>query len=315
MTKRLPSLNALRAFEAAARHLSFSRAADELNVTKAAISHQVKALEDDLGMPLFRRLNRALALTSAGQTLFPDINEAMTLMAAAVTRLHNQDRAGELTVTTMDSFAARWLVPRLGRFRKDNPDIDVRITTSDESVDFARVHVDLAIRYGAGNWPSLSVERLMTEEVFPVCAPALLQAGPPLERPSDLKNHTLLHDDMREDWRMWLMAADEPGVDAGKGPGYQHSNLVIQAAEQGDGVALARSVLVEDALASGRLVKPFDVSLPADYAYYIVCPKAHLSRPKVKAFRAWLFREAGTLHAEKAADGVNEVSAPAGYRA
>ena len=292
MAQRLPSLNALRAFEAAARHLSFSRAAEELNVTKAAISHQVKALEVDLGVPLFQRLNRDLVLTAAGQTLFPEVSEAMGIMAAAVKRLHHQDRAGELTVTTMDSFAARWLVPRLGRFRKDYPGIDVRIATSDERVDFARENVDLAVRYGAGSWPGLNVERLMTEEVFPVCAPAMLQSGPPLKRPPDLKNHTLLHDDMREDWRMWLMAANEHGVDADKGPSYQHSNLVIQAAEQGDGVALARSVLVEDALASGRLVKPFDVSLPVEYAYYVVCPKANLSRPKVKAFRSWLFREA-----------------------
>ena len=292
MAQRLPSLNALRAFEAAARHLSFSRAAEELNVTKAAISHQVKALEVDLGVPLFQRLNRDLVLTAAGQTLFPEVSEAMGIMAAAVKRLHHQDRAGELTVTTMDSFAARWLVPRLGRFRKDYPGIDVRIATSDERVDFARENVDLAVRYGAGSWPGLNVERLMTEEVFPVCAPAMLQSGPPLKRPPDLKNHTLLHDDMREDWRMWLMAANEHGVDADKGPSYQHSNLVVQAAEQGDGVALARSVLVEDALASGRLVKPFDVSLPVEYAYYVVCPKANLSRPKVKAFRSWLFREA-----------------------
>ncbi len=282
----------MRAFEVAARHLSFSRAADELNVTKAAISHQVKALEDDLGMPLFQRLNRALALTAAGQALFPAVSEAMGLMAAAVKRLHHQDRAGELTVTTMDSFAARWLVPRLGRFRQEYPDIDVLIATSDESIDFARESADLAIRYGAGSWPGLSVERLMTEEVFPVCAPGMLQSGPPLERPSDLKNHTLLHDDMREDWRMWLMAVNELDVDARKGPGYQHSNLAIQAAEQGDGVALARSVLVEDLLTSGRLVKPFNVSLPVEFAYYIVCPMANLSRPKVKAFKAWLFREA-----------------------
>ncbi len=294
MPQRLPSLNAMRAFEAAARHLSFSRAAEELNVTKAAISHQVKALEDDLGMPLFQRLNRALMLTTAGHALFPAISEAMSMMAAAVKQLHHQDRAGELTVTTMDSFAARWLVPRLGRFRKDYPHIDVLIATSDERVDFARENVDLAIRYGAGSWPGLNVERLMTEEVFPVCAPVMLQSGPPLERPSDLKNHTLLHDDMREDWRMWLMAANEPDVDPDKGPGYQHSNLVIQAAEQGDGVALARSVLVEDALTSGRLVKPFNVSLPVEFAYYIVCPKVNLSRPKVKAFKTWLFREAKT---------------------
>lgn len=295
MTRQLPPLNAVRAFEAAARHLSFTRAADELNVTQAAVSHQIKLLEDRLGMPLFRRLNRALLLTDAGQALFPAVNEALDIMATAVDRLHRHDKTGEITVTTMDSFAATWLVPRLGRFRKRHPEIDVRVTTSDTSIDFARENVDLAIRYGYGDWPGLSVKRLMTEEAFPVCAPALLESGPPLKHPSDLKDQTLLHDDMREDWRMWLMAAGETGVDPERGPSYQHSNLVLQAAEQGDGVALARSVLVEAALAAGRLVKPFDLSLPVRYAYYVVCPIANLSRPKVEAFRNWLFDEADNV--------------------
>lgn len=285
----------MRAFEAAARHLSFTLAAHELHVTQAAVSHQIKSLEDHLGMPVFKRLNRALVLTSAGQALFPAVSEALDIMASAVDRLHNQDQSGELTITTMDSFAATWLVPKLGRFRKSNPDIDVRITTTDTSVDFARVDVDMAIRYGAGDWPGLSVERLMTEELFPVCAPSLLQSGPPLCCPADLKNHTLLHDDLREDWRMWLMASGEDNVDAGKGPGYQHSNLVLLAAEQGDGVALARSVLVQDALAAGRLVKPFDITMPTEYAYYMVCPHENLDRPKVKAFRQWLIDEARAL--------------------
>ncbi|MGI9507492.1 MAG: transcriptional regulator GcvA [Geminicoccaceae bacterium] len=292
MVQRLPSLNAMRAFEAAARHLSFSRAADELHVTKAAISHQVKALEEELGLPLFRRLNRALMLTDSGQTLYPAVSEALGLMGAAVARLKKQDEAGVLTVTTLDSVAAVWLVPRLGRFRKDHADIDVRIATSDDSIDFARVNVDLAIRYGAGHWPDLHVERLMTEELFPVCAPLLLETGPPLRKPSDLLHHTLIHDHPRDGWRMWLLAAGVTEIDPDRGPGYYHSNLVLQAVEQGDGVAIARSVLAADALAAGRLVKPFDMSLPSDYAYYLVCPPDHLKRPKVKAFRDWLFAEA-----------------------
>lgn len=293
MADRLPSLNAMRAFEAAARHLSFSRAADELNVTKAAVSHQVKALEDELGLPLFRRLNRALMLTPAGQTLYPPITEALRLMRSAVDRLHKQDRSGELVLTMLDSFAAIWLVPRLGRFRKAHPEIDVRITTSDESIDFTRGDVDLAIRYGAGYWPDVHAERLMTEEIFPVCAPSLLRSGPPLNKPSDLVNHTLLQDHPRDFWRMWLMAVGVTGIDYERGPGYQHSNLVMLAAEQGDGVAIARSVLAADALAAGRLVKPFDVTVPAEYAYYLVCPPDHLRRPKVVAFRDWLLAEAG----------------------
>ena len=293
MTRRIYPLTALRAFEAAARNLSFVKAADELHVTPAAISHQIKTLEEHLGMPVFKRLNRALILTPAGQSLFPAVSEALDIMASAVDRLHHQDQSGVLTVTTMDSFAATWLVPKLGRFRKSNPDIDVRISTSDESIDFDRVNMDMAIRYGAGDWSGLHVERLMTEEVFPVCAPSLLQSGSPLNCPADLKNHTLLHDDLRVDWRMWLMATGEETVDSSKGPGYQHSNLVLLAAEQGDGVALARSVLVQNALAAGRLVKPFNFAIPGEYAYYMVCPEANLKRPKVKAFREWLIAEAG----------------------
>jgi len=291
MTERLPSLNALRAFESAARHLSFSRAADELYVTKAAVSHQVKALEEELGLSLFRRLNRALMLTDAGQTLYPAVSEALGLMGAAVARVKRQDKAGGLTVTTLDSFAAIWLVPRLGRFRRQHPDIDMRIATSDDNVDFARSDVDLAVRYGAGQWPGTHAERLMTEELFPVCAPSLLEEGPPLKKPADLKNHTLLHDHGLESWRRWLTAVGELGIDVERGPHYHHSNLVLQAAEQGDGVALARSVLAADALASGRLIKPFDIAQPAEYAYYLVCPPDHLKRAKVQAFRDWLLAE------------------------
>jgi LysR family glycine cleavage system transcriptional activator len=291
MVDRLPSLNAMRAFEAAARHLSFSRASDELHVTKAAVSHQIKALEEELGLPLFRRLNRALMLTDAGQTLYPAVSEALGLMSAAVARLKRQDETGGLTVTMLDSFAAIWLVPRLGRFRAMHSEIDVRISTSDDSIDFARSDVDLAIRYGAGHWPGVRAERLMTEDIFPVCAPALLSSGPPLETPADLKNHTLLHDYGLVTWQGWLSAVGATDVDFKRGPHYHHSNLVLQAAEQGDGVALARSVLAADALASGRLVRPFDITLPADYAYYVVCPPDHLKRPKVKVFRDWLFAE------------------------
>ena len=293
MVFRLPSLRALRAFEAASRHLSFTRAADELNVTQAAISHQIKGLEARLGMPLFRRLNRALLLTEAGQSLFLAVNEALELMATAVGRLHRHDQTGEVTVTTMDSFAATWLVPRLGRFRKLHPEIDIRITTSDVSIDFARETVDLGVRYGYGDWPGLHVQKLMTEELFPVCSPALLETGPPMNKASDLSRYTLLHDDMRIDWRMWLMAAGvEDLVDTDRGLSFGHSNLVIQAAIHGDGVALARSVLVATALAERQLIKPFELALPTNYAYYVVCPEVNLQRPKIKAFRQWLFQEA-----------------------
>ncbi len=293
MPRRLPPLNALRAFEAAARHLSFTRAADELSVTQAAVSHQIKGLEGRLGVSLFRRLHRKLLLTEAGQALFPPVGEALDGIADAVSGLSAAQSAGILTVSTMDSLAANWLVPRLGRFRARLPDIDVHISTTDELVDFSRDAVDLAIRYGRGEWPGLRVERLMTEEVFPVCSPALLEGGPPLAKPAHLRHHTLLHDALREDWRMWLMAAGVEGVDAARGPGYGHSYLVVQAAIAGEGVALGRSVLVADALAEGRLVRPFDVSLPVEFAYYVVCPEDLAESPKVKPFRDWLLEEAG----------------------
>jgi len=292
MARRLPPLNSLRAFEAAARHLSFTLAAEELNVTQAAVSHQIKMLEERLGMPLFKRLNRALLLTDAGQTLYPATNNALDILSTAIDRLHRHDKTGELTITTMDSFAASWLVPRLARFQKAHPDIDIRITPSDDVVDFARENVDMAIRYGQGDWPWLYVEPLMREELFPVCAPSLLETGPPLKTPADLKHHALLHDDMRVDWRMWLMAAGEPDIDASRGISYQHSNLVLQAAEQGDGIALARSVLVASSLSAGRLVKPFDLALPVNFAYYVACPKGNENRPKIKEFRQWLAKEA-----------------------
>ncbi|MDP6876079.1 MAG: transcriptional regulator GcvA [Alphaproteobacteria bacterium] len=289
--RRLPPLNALRAFEAAARQLSFTRAGAELHVTQAAISHQVKALEQWLGLVLFRRRGRAIVLTENGQTYLAAVREGLDLLAAATDRLTQRQDSGILTVSTMASFAAAWLVPRLGRFRAQHPDIDVRLSASDEIVDFARDDVDLAIRYGDGHWPGVEVVPLMTEDLFPVCSPALLLGPHPLRRPEDLRHHTLLHDDMRETWRLWLLAAGVEGVDPDRGPGYNLSTLVIDAAVDAQGVALARSALIGDHLSSGRLVKPFDVRLPAEFAYYLVHPARALDHPKVRAFRDWVLME------------------------
>ncbi|NQW01019.1 MAG: transcriptional regulator GcvA [Rhodospirillales bacterium] len=292
MARRLPPLNALKAFEATARHLSFTKAADELFVTQAAVSHQIKTLETFLGLALFKRLNRSLMLTDEGQILFPAMSEALELIMLTTDRLHRHQQSGMLNVATMDSLAANWLVPRLGRFRRANPDIDVRVSTSDQLVDYARDGIDLGIRYGRGDWPGMYVTHLMTEEVFPVCSPKLLAEGPPLNTPNDLKHYTLLHDDMREDWRMWLMAVGATEVNPTRGPGFKHSNFVYQAAVVGDGVALGRSVLVADELEQGRLVKVLDFALPANYAYWIVSPRAATDNPKVKLFRDWLLAEA-----------------------
>lgn len=292
MARRLPPLNALRAFEAAARHMSFTRAADELNVTQAAISHQIKALEETLGVTLFRRLNRALQLTAAGQSYLPPLRDAFDQMAEATARLKVTEATGQLTVSTLASFAAKWLVPRLPRFQQRNPGIDVLISTTSQLVDFTHQDVDLAIRFGRGVWSGLKCERLLTEEIFPVCTPALAQGPPPLRQPEDLAHAILLHDDFRIGWEIWLAAAGVTGVDHRRGTRFTDSSLVLHAALAGQGVGLGRRVLVAEDLVSGRLVQLFDITLPSDLAYWVVAPERYFERPKVKAFRDWLLEEA-----------------------
>lgn len=289
--RRLPPLNALRAFEAAARHLSFTKAAGELHVTQAAISHQIKSLEEWLGMPLFKRQNRALLLTDAGQAYLPPLREAFDRIQDATSKLQQRDRSGALTVSTFTSFAAKWLVPRLGRFAAAHPDIEVRLAINDVLMDFSSDSVDVGIRYGSGAWRGLHAERLMTEVVFVVCSPRLLEGPSPLSRPEDLRHHTMLHDDLPEDWETWLEAAGVGGIRARRDLAFNHSEMVLQAAIDGLGVALGRSVLVADDLAAGRLVKPFALELPTIAAYYFVCPEGTQDRPKVKAFRDWVMSE------------------------
>lgn len=291
MKRTLPPLNALRAFEASARLLSFTKAAQELGVTQAAISHQVKALEAWLGIPLFRRQNRQVLLTDSGQTYFQEVRKALDHLAVGTDRLLKRDHAGVLTVSTLISFAAKWLVPRLGRFRLRHPEIDVRIAAGDHLVDFESEDVDIAIRYGRGQWSGLHVDRLFGEEIFAVCSPLLLEGPCPLRVPSDLRHHTLLHDTMREDWQMWLGAAGLSDIDPSRGYSFSHSDMLLQAAIDGHGVALGRSVLVADDLAAGRLMKPFDLSLTAESAYYVACPESTAKRPKIVVFRDWLLAE------------------------
>jgi LysR family glycine cleavage system transcriptional activator len=299
MARRLPPLNSLRAFEAAARHLSFARAAEELHVTPAAISHQIKALEDHLGVRLFRRLNRAVLLTDAGQACIAGLSEAFDRMAAALERVRAQDCGGPLTVSTPPALAAKWLVPRLERFQALYPEIDVRVSAVMRLVDFAREDVDVAIRYGGGAYPGLVAELLLTNQVVPVCAPALLEGDRPLRAPQDLRHHTLLHDDTLTsdgaypNWAMWLRAAGLEGVNPSRGPRFDYPGLVLEAAAAGDGVALALNTIAAGDLAAGRLVKPFAVAVPTPFAYYVVCPQATAERPKVAAFRTWLRAEAG----------------------
>ncbi|HLI12227.1 MAG TPA: transcriptional regulator GcvA [Alphaproteobacteria bacterium] len=293
MARRLPPLKALPDFEAAARHLSFTKAAAELHVTHGAVSRQVKSLEDYLGVPLFRRLNRALLLTDEGQAYVAVVRDLIERLAEASDRIKKRDEKGGLTVTTTDSFAVKWLVPRLARFRQAHPEIDVRLQANDQLVDFARDNVDLAIRYGRGSYPGVKSDRLLTEDFVPVCSPSLLKGKHPLRTPSDLRYHQLLHEEATQiDWRIWLMAAGVNGIDPSRGPIYSHASLVMQAAIAGEGVALGRTALIAEDLAAGRLVKPFDIALKAEYAYYIVYPPRMLERPKVAAFRDWLLEEA-----------------------
>ncbi len=286
----LPSLNGLRAFEAAARHLSFTRAAAELNVTQTAISHQIRRLEEQLGLRLFERRNRALLLTREAQAYLPSVRSAFEDLRRATARLQRPDRDEVLTVSTTASLAAKWLVTRVAAFQDAHPGIEVRLTTSAHLVDFRREEVDMAVRYGRGSWPGLRAQWLMAEDIFPVCSPALLQAARPLRRPEDLAYHTLLHATVsREDWQLWLTAAGLPvSLATRRGLSFDQSFMAIQAAIEGLGVALGRTQLVEADIAAGRLVVPFDVVLPADAGFYVVAPNETADTPKIALFRDWL---------------------------
>ena len=299
MSRRLPPLTALRAFEAAARHLSFAKAAEELSVTPAAVSHQIKALEAQLGVALFRRANRAIWLTDAGQACLPDLREGFDRLEAGIRRLREQQSRGQLTVSAPPAFAAKWLLQRLEGFRNRHPEIDVRLDASTTLSDFERDGVDLAVRYGLGDYQGVDSRRLLCEEVFPVCSPSLLDGPEPLRRPADLCRHTLIHEDLypydqpHADWRMWLDASGLRDLDSSRGPRFTSSELALQSAIDGHGVALGRSVVVEHDLAAGRLVKPFELAYPVAFAYYLVAPHGWQLRPKVAAFGHWLMAEAG----------------------
>jgi LysR family glycine cleavage system transcriptional activator len=291
MTARLPSLNGLRAFEAAARHLSFTNAAAELNVTQTAISHQIRRLEQELGISLFVRQNRALALTPEARDYLPGVRAAFNDLRLATERLQRRDNDHVLTVSTLASLAAKWLLPRLSAFQEAHPGIDVRITTSTALVDFKNGDVDAAIRYGRGHWPGLRADWLTADQLFPVCSPALLTGDKPLRCPQDLANHALLHTSQAyaDDWRLWLTAAGLPTT-ISKQPGLTFDLILmtVQAAIDGYGVAIGRTTYVEGDIAKGRLVVPFEITLPADAGFYLVSPEAAADKPKLAAFRQWL---------------------------
>jgi LysR family glycine cleavage system transcriptional activator len=286
----LPSLNGLRAFEAAARLLSFTRAAAELNVTQTAISHTIRRLEEQLGVRLFVRRNRALLLTREAQEYLPAVRGAFEDLRQATARLQRPDRDGVLTVSTTASLAAKWLVTRIAGFQDAYPGLEVRISTSPALVDFRREEIDMAVRYGRGNWPGLRADWLLAEDIFPVCSPALRDGPHKLRVPEDLAHHTLLHTTTsREDWQLWLTAAGQPvSLAARRGLTFDQTFMAVQAAVEGLGVALGRTPFVGDDIAAGRLVVPFDIRLPADAGFYVVAPLETADTPKIRLLREWL---------------------------
>ncbi|WP_445397223.1 transcriptional regulator GcvA [Zobellella sp. An-6] len=303
MSRRLPPLNALKAFEAAARNLSFTRAAEELFVTQAAISHQIKGLEEYLGIKLFRRRNRSLLLTEEGQSYFLEIKDIFSAISDATERLLARSAKGALTVSLQPSFAIQWLVPRLVRFSEVHPDIDVRIKAVDLDEGSLTDDVDVAIYYGKGNWPGLRADKLHTEYLIPVCSPMLLMGTKPLKSPEDLTRHTLLHDTSRRDWKAWFKQLDIQAANVNQGPIFSHSSMVIQAAIHGQGVALGHSVLTQPEIDAGRLVCPFEQVLMSKNAYYLVCHESQAALGKIAAFREWMLALVTKEEKQKALNG------------
>jgi LysR family transcriptional regulator, glycine cleavage system transcriptional activator len=290
MARRLPPLNALKAFEAAARSESFTRAADELNVTQGAVSHQVKALEETLGLKLFNRERQRLIITEAGREYLAVVRDALDRIALGTERLLQRQSSGVLTVSTSPDFAAKWLVMRLGRFVEAHPDIDLRVSATTHYADFAREDVDVAIRHGDGNWPGLDVTKLYSERLFPVCSPKLALGRNRITKASDLLKFPLLR---LEDGKNWKRLFEAAGVTDAVAPGpvLNRASMLIDAAIDGQGIALARTALVAWDLINGRLVRPIDATLRMANTYWIVCPKAASAVPKIARFRDWVLAQ------------------------
>jgi len=312
MPYRLPPLSSLRAFEAAARHLSFKNAALELSVTPTAISHQIKQLEEFLGRSLFRRLTRALELTPHGEAMLPKVREGLECFATAVEHTRERSSEGRLIVVSPPSFAGRWLVPRLQRFTEAEPTLSLHLLSSVETIDddqpagaqgFENIDLreddsQVVIRFGTGSYRGCRVDYIFGPEYVAVCSPKLLTAMRPLRQPADVKFHVLLHDDTianeraRPSWEEWLRLAGVSNIDSRAGPHFSDSGLALVAAVDGLGIALASKPLVAAEIAEGRLVAPFDLAVGQQYAYYLVTPEAISDRPIVEAFRQWLLGEA-----------------------
>jgi LysR family glycine cleavage system transcriptional activator len=290
-----PPLIAARSFEAAARHKSFLKAANELNVTPTAISHQVKRLEDYLGQALFVRLNRAVELTEAGSALALKLQDVFSRLDSVLDPTVYSERS-VIRVSAMTSLAGKWLAPRLPGFEARYPEWTVNMAVEDGLVDFKTGNTDLALRYGVGKYPGLRAQFWMSANMFPVCSSGLL-AKTSLDSPADLRKHTLIHHEGSgmighpPKWRDWLKAAKVNKIDIERGPRFSSMYLALEAAQAGHGVALAPAPLVEADLACGRLVKPFTLEIENPYAFWLVCPRQHLQDTKVKALSDWLLQQ------------------------
>jgi LysR family glycine cleavage system transcriptional activator len=289
MARDLPSLNAIRVFDSAARHLNFSRAAEELSVTQSAVSRQIKLLEDQLNQPLFERAGPVLSLTGAGEVYQVRVAEAMTLLRRATAELHRASQSPALTISILPSFASKWLLPRVADFESRHPGVSLRLAASYKLVDFnTDTDIDVAIRLGRGSWPGVQATRLTAVHVFPVCNPAMARN---LRQPADIKHQPVLTDDSNYDeWPRWLKAA---GVDADLRDSRHFSDdiMLLQAAIAGLGITLARAIVAQDDLDAGRLVRPFETSILSDFQYYFVCPPERLAEPGIQALITWLQRE------------------------
>lgn len=311
--RELPALNALKTFEAAARHESFSRAADELFVTHGAVSHQIRALEEELGIALFAREGKRVRLTDAGCRYAKDVRAALMTLADATREVRAGHRERRLIVSLPSSFSARWITPRVGRFIERYPQIDLELVSTNALTDFAREDVDAAVRFGAGHYPDLHVELLLEEVFFPVCAPTF-NGGVLPRTPADLADVQLLRSD-EELWRPWFKAAGLTAVaEPRRGVLYQDSSNLLQAAIDGQGVALVRRSIAMHEIAARHLVRLFEVDAPSPWTYYFVCPPPLLESPRVQAFRSWLYEEVErfrALYACVCATGGSGVAQPA----
>ena len=305
-------MNSLKAFESAARHMSLKRAAQELSVTPAAVSHQVKGLEDYLGVKLFRRLNRTLELTPAARAALPKLSEGFDIWAQAVSVMRPQPDTKQLTVSAAPTLATRWLMPRLHRFFTAHPGIDVRVSARvrlakqagpDKGGELATIEnwleeSDVAILYGHGDYPGYRVDKLVALTLAPICSPRLMSVEHALKQPADLSHYALLHDDtgtLYDDaafWDVWLKAAGVTGIDSNRGSHFSHPLFALEAARDGLGIVATFPVFAHSELLAGSLVKPFDLEVPLESAYYLVCREDVASRPAVALFREWLLSDA-----------------------